>query len=114
MFVAFDATLGSRVNEASRKWYAEVETIFQAALAESGFEDARAKAAAKIEELVMKLRDRESALNSMVDELPPIEVPEIDLGEPPDPLVSTQRLKTPLSCAGQRRGSVEVKIQKEK
>ena len=55
-------------------------------------------------------------LNSMADELcllPPIEVPEIDLGEPPDPLVSTQRLKMPLSCAGQRRGSCEVKAKGE-
>ena len=47
-----------------------------------------------IEELVAELQDCEKVLDAMVKglcpKLPPVNVPEIDLDEPPDPLISSE------------------------
>jgi hypothetical protein len=89
----FDSTIDRRVSEARDKWHEEAETAFDAALDESGFEEARVEAQEQIEELVAELRDKQEELNAMVKELcpklPPVEVPEINLDEPPDPYVSS-------------------------
>ncbi len=90
----FDSTIASRVSEARKKWYAEAEPAFEAALDKSDFEKERAKAQKQVKDLVNRLHNRHDALRSMVRELcpklPPIKVPEIELDKPPDPLVSSK------------------------
>jgi hypothetical protein len=112
----FDATLTDRVERARWTWVGDANRILNAALAGSGFDVARDEAEEEIGELVTQLTDeieeREAALDSMVKEicpdfhevstgwiengkrehlleLPPVEVPQPELAEPPEPFVSS-------------------------
>lgn len=89
----FDSTIKGRRDIAFALWYTEANKAFQAALDESGFEEARAEAQERISDLVTELRDIEEELDAMVrklcPKLPPVEVPQPDLNEPPDPFVSS-------------------------
>ena len=104
--------LARRVEAAKWDWYIKAHPIFDSALAEIGFDAAQAAAKEEfgglVDDLIETIGEHIEGLRAKVHELlpddlgrdcgvkgtlskklRPIEIPEVDLAEPPDPLVSS-------------------------
>jgi hypothetical protein len=108
----FDSTLVKRVNDAGWAWKEKADPIFEETLAEVGFYAVQEAAEEEIGELgsnlIATINERITSLRSKVHELlpdyegcfigktgtlssklPPIEIPQPELDEPPEPFVSS-------------------------
>jgi len=85
----YDATLDDRVDEAKQEWQRKADATCEEALDTDEFRELEEETKACLQALQDNLEHVRDAVDELAVELPPIKIPKPDIGELPDPLVSS-------------------------